>query len=64
MFRRPPRPLLPFLAWAKGHGCARTGDGLGMLVEQAADSFELWHGVRPQTEAVYAQLRMGSSLAG
>ena len=55
---------LPFIAWAKSHGCTRTGDGLGMLVEQAADSFELWHGVRPQTEAVYAQLRMGSSLAG
>lgn len=55
---------LPFLAWARNHGCTRTSDGLGMLVEQAADSFELWHGVRPQTEAVYTQLRMGSSLAG
>ncbi|PNS08590.1 shikimate dehydrogenase [Solilutibacter silvestris] len=50
---------LPFLAWAKGHGCTRTSDGLGMLVEQAADSFELWHGVRPQTDAIYTQLRMG-----
>lgn len=55
---------LPFLAWARSHGCMRTSDGLGMLVEQAADSFELWHGVRPQTEAVYTQLRLGSSLAG
>lgn len=55
---------LPFLAWAKRHGCTRTSDGLGMLVEQAADSFELWHGVRPQTEAIYTQLRMGSALAG
>lgn len=55
---------LPFLAWARNHGCTRTSDGLGMLVEQAADSFELWHGVRPQTEAVYSQLRMGSLLAG
>lgn len=55
---------LPFLAWARNHGCTRTSDGLGMLVEQAADSFELWHGVRPQTETVYTQLRMGGSLAG
>ena len=34
------------------------------LVEQAAASFELWHGVRPQTDAIYTQLRMGSALAG
>jgi len=45
-----------FLAWARAAGCVKTVDGLGMLVEQAAESFRLWHGVRPQTDAVYAEL--------
>lgn len=47
---------VPFLAWARAAGCVKTVDGLGMLVEQAAESFLLWHGVRPDTDAVYAQL--------
>ena len=46
-----------FLAWARGAGCLQAIDGLGMLVEQAALAFELWHGQRPDTDAVYAQLR-------
>ncbi|MFT4179320.1 MAG: shikimate dehydrogenase [Thermomonas sp.] len=46
-----------FLAWACEAGCRSAIDGLGMLVEQAAESFALWHGLRPQTDAVYAQLR-------
>ena len=48
---------IPFLAWARAAGCRNSFDGLGMLVEQAAEAFEQWHGVRPQTDAVYAALR-------
>ncbi len=48
---------IPFLAWARAAGCHDTIDGLGMLVEQAAESFARWHGVRPETDTIYAQLR-------
>ncbi|WP_045737699.1 shikimate dehydrogenase [Xanthomonas sp. MUS 060] len=48
---------IPFLAWARAAQCRDTVDGLGMLVEQAAESFAGWHGVRPQTDPVYAALR-------
>jgi len=48
---------IPFLAWARSAHCSHTVDGLGMLVEQAAASFEIWHGLRPETQAVYVELR-------
>jgi shikimate dehydrogenase len=46
-----------FLEWAQLHGADRLADGLGMLVEQAAESYFLWRGVRPQTKSVIAALR-------
>lgn len=48
---------IPFLAWARAAGAHDCIDGLGMLVEQAAESFQRWHGVRPETDAVYEVLR-------
>ena len=45
-----------FLHWATQHG-AQARDGLGMLVEQAAEAFALWRGVRPPAAQVLAELR-------
>ncbi len=49
-----------FLLWAKACGLTRCIDGLGMLVEQAAESFYLWHDKRPATSSVLNDLRSGS----
>jgi len=46
-----------FLRAAAAAGCPAQADGLGMLVEQAAESFRLWRGVMPDTEPVYRALR-------
>ncbi|MEM7250543.1 MAG: shikimate dehydrogenase [Pseudomonadota bacterium] len=47
----------PFLRWAQAAGADHRVDGLGMLVEQAAESFRRWRGVRPSTQPVINELR-------
>lgn len=46
-----------FQRWGQEHRAACSLDGLGMLVEQAAESFRLWRGIRPETESVIRMLR-------
>jgi shikimate dehydrogenase len=52
-----------FLEWAKNNGAAKVSDGLGMLVEQAAESFYVWRGVRPETRAIVSMLKKQISLS-
>lgn len=49
--------LTPFLEFAREHGAGHVADGIGMLVEQAAESFFLWRGVRPETARIIVMLR-------
>jgi len=51
------KELTPFLSWAKQQGSEHTIDGLGMLVGQAAESFAIWRGVKPEVEPVIDNLR-------
>lgn len=46
-----------FVKWGQAHHAGKALDGLGMLVEQAAESFYLWRGIRPETSQVIAALR-------
>lgn len=55
------KSAIAFLDWARASGAPHACDGLGMLVEQAADAFEMWHGKRPATEQVYQLLRTQST---
>lgn len=50
--------LTVFLKWAQHQGAEKLADGLGMLVEQAAEAFTLWRGVRPDSQQVLQQTRM------
>ncbi len=51
-----------FVRWGREQGAAQALDGLGMLVEQAAESFYLWRGVWPETQPVIEALRSGHNL--
>lgn len=50
----------PFSVWAREAGAARSVMGWGMLVEQAAESFRIWRGVRPDTAAVLKQMSIAA----
>jgi shikimate dehydrogenase len=57
------RAATAFVDWARARGCARALQGWGMLVEQAAEAFRLWRGVRPATATVLAALKERAATA-
>jgi shikimate dehydrogenase len=57
------RSATAFIEWATRQGCMRALQGWGMLVEQAAESFRLWRGIRPDTAQVLAALKERSESA-
>lgn len=50
------KPDTPFMRWARQHGAAGVAQGLGMLVEQAAESFRIWRGIAPDTTEVHRNI--------
>lgn len=54
-----PQEMTLFLKWAQVHGAVATHDGIGMLVEQAALSFQYWFGKKPETRGIITSLRKG-----
>ena len=49
--------ITPFMAFSEKEGASKISDGLGMLVEQAAEAFSVWRGIRPETKPVIEKLR-------
>lgn len=54
----------PFVRWALTEGCKHVEQGWGMLVEQAAESFRIWRGIRPATAGVLAALKEHAGVPG
>lgn len=52
----------PFVLWGREQGALQSADGIGMLVEQAAEAFEIWRGVFPETRPVIEALAGGSRI--